>query len=445
MKILLVHPPVDYDMPAGYRTESLGLGYIAAVLRRDGHEVEVLDAILQCLKPRDAIRDILARDFDCLGITAAGPHRRTLVAIVRAVKKRKKGAIVVAGGYLPTLSTEHLLSACPELDFVVRGEGEAAASNVFGRIARGDDWHGAPGVAFLGGKTPVLNSLPPLIQDLDSLPFPARDAFDQALVPLSAGIASSRGCYHRCSFCCIQSFYALSGGHAPRFRSPGNVVDEIESVIASTGVKQFRFVDDDFLGPGAKTRERVAQIAEDIRARKLGITFTIECRADEVDEDLLKLLKEVGLTDVFLGVESGVQRQLDTYNKRITVEQNRQAIEIVRRSGVRLRSGFIMFDPYTTVAELQENMQFIREMGLEEEAKAWPTPFVTKLVLHRGVPLVERLRADGLLREKGTDVDYVFKDWQVRLMARVALLSSACSGFFRAARRLFGRRQSYRS
>jgi hypothetical protein len=84
-------------------------------------------------------------------------------------------------------------------------------------------------------------------------------------------------------------------------------------------------------------------------------------------------------------------------------------------------------------------------MGLEEEAKAWPTPFVTKLVLHRGVPLVERLRADGLLREKGTDVDYVFKDWQVRLMARVALLSSACSGFFRAARRLFGRRQSYRS
>ena len=436
MKVLLLHPPVRYNMPVEYRTEPLGIGYIASVLRRDGHEVEVFDGHLRCLSPRQVIREILSRDFDCLGISATGELKDVLIAAARAVRRRKKDAVIAVGGYLPTLSGEQLLAACPEIDFIVRGEGEQVASDVFGRIARGEEWRSAPGVGFLKGRTPVLNPLPPLIPDLDLLPFPARDSLKQAALPVSAGIATSRGCYHRCSFCCIQSFYALSGGRTPRLRSPENVVDEIESVIAQVGVKEFRFVDDDFLGPSPKTRDRVARIADEIRARKLGISFKIECRPDEVDDDILKLLKEAGLTEVFLGVESGVQRQLDTYNKRVTVEQNRRAIETVRRAGVRLRTGFIMFDPYLTVAELHENMQFIREMRLDEEARRAPAGFVTKIVLHRGVPLVEKLRADGLLREKGIDVDYVFRDPWIRFMVKVAALSSSLSSLFSRLRRL---------
>lgn len=441
MRILLLHPPLDYEVPKAYRTESLGLGYIGAVLRRDGHDVQILDAHLRCISRRDVIKELLAADFDCLGITAAGAHAKTLIEVARAVRKRKKNAIIVAGGYLPTLNAEYLLPECPELDFIVRGEGEMTASNIVGRIARGEDWHDEPGICYLMDGKPVLNPLPPLIHDLDCLPFPARDGLLQASLPVSAGIASSRGCYHQCSFCCIQSFYSLSGSRVPRFRSPENVIDEIESVIAETGIRGFRFVDDDFLGPGPKTRERVVKIAEEIRSRKIDITFKIECRADEVDEDILKLLKEVGLTDVFLGIESGVQSQLERYNKRTTVEQNKQAIEMVRRSGVRLRTGYIMFDPYTTVAELNENMQFIKEMRLEEEAKDAPVPFISKLELHRGVPMVERLRKDGLLREHGIKVDYVYKDPQIRLMSRVAMASSIVSGLFRHVSKLFRRRK----
>jgi len=91
-------------------------------------------------------------------------------------------------------------------------------------------------------------------------------------------------------------------------------VDEIESVVAGTGIREFGFVDDDFLGKGPKSKERAAIIAEEIIDRKLGITFSIEIRADEVDQEMLRRLKEAGLTRVLLGIESGVQRQLDTYN-----------------------------------------------------------------------------------------------------------------------------------
>lgn len=412
MKVLLLHPPGTRDTRPDDRTESLGLGYIAAVLRRDGHEVEVFDAHLQCLDARETIRRILASSFDCLGITAMHQERDLLITIARAVRRQKKDVLIVGGGSCATLDTERLLLACPELDLVVRGEGESTASDVFGRIARTEQWQDTPGIGYLDGRSSVITPLGPLIKDLDSLPFPARDALKQGPQSMWASISSSRGCYHRCSFCSVNSFYELSGGHAPRFRSPSNVVDEIESVIASTAINKFTFVDDDFIGPG-KAREHCLGIVEQIRERKLDINFSVECRADEIDEDLLNLMKEAGLIGVFLGIESGVQRQLDTYNKRITVEQNKRAIDIVRKVGLKMQPGFIPFDPYTTMEELQENIQFTQEVRLWE-GKAGPTPM--KTIIFPGVPLVDQLRADGLLRDNGKDLDYAFQDKRVAMV-----------------------------
>ena len=439
MKILLLQPLFDDPEPLTSRTESLGLGYIAAVLRKDGHEVEVLDAQLRNLTHKQTIREVLAREFDCLGITAADAHKKTLISIVRAVRKRRKDAIIVAGGYLPTLAAEQLLAACPEIDFVIRGEGETVASDVFGRISRGEEWQDTPGVAFLKDGAPVLNQPPPLVQDLDSLPLPARDALNQSAIPAPALVASSRGCYHRCAFCCIHVFYGVSGGRAPRYRSPDSVVNEVESVVTATGTKKVGFVDDDFVGPGDKNRERVIKIAEEIRARKLGITFSAEFRADEIDDDLLKLLKEAGLTRVLLGIESGVQRQLDTYNKRITVEQNRHAIEAVKRCGLDFSAGFIMLDPYVTVDEINENLQFMRETGLSGAASIASLQSMMKLKLFHGLTLTGQLREEGLLREKGLDVDYAFKDAQFRQIYRMIAAVSACSKPLKYLRRLLGK------
>ncbi|MCL5104974.1 MAG: B12-binding domain-containing radical SAM protein [Armatimonadetes bacterium] len=433
MKILLLHPPALSVIP-DYTSESLGLGYIAAVLRRDGHEVEILDAQLQSLTTRDTVRETLAREFDCLGITAMHKHKAPLMAVARAVKAKRKNAVVVAGGYLPTLATEQLIRACPEIDIVARGEGEIVAAELFGRIARGEDWREAPGVAYMREGVPVLNPMPALIKDLDTIPFPSRDALSQANNINKAAVCSSRGCYHRCSFCSVSSFYALSGEHAARFRSPENVVDELESVISSTGIRKFVFIDDDFIGPGEKTRQRAVRIGEEIQARKLDITFNIDCRADEVDEDVLKLLKEVGLRSVFVGIESGIQRSLDTFNKRTTVEQNRQAIEILKKLDLDVELGFILFDPYTTIEELQENMRFMQGLG-------YPAP-VHRIELFQGVPLIEQLRADGLLRENGIDLDYSFKEPATRLAWQIARTSAVWGDFVRGLTRRFGARPS---
>ena len=431
MKILLVHPRMDGDEPPIRRTESLGLGYIAAVLKRDGHQVEMLDAYLRAMGHEEMMREILARDFDCIGITSYDVHKQTLMAIARTVRKKKKDVIIGAGGYFPTFTGEKLLAACPELNFIVRGEGETSASGVFGRIAQDKEWHDVSGIAYIKDGVPVMNPLPPLIQDLDTLPFPVRDEINQVERGLPALILSSRGCYHRCSFCSIPSFYGLHGGRAPRYRSPQNLLDEIEFVMKTTGINEFVFADNNFIGPGERNRERVTQIADEMKACKLDFTFTIECRADEIDEDILKLLKDVGLTRVFMGIESGVQQQLDRYNKRTTVEQNKRAIEMVKGLGLGLYAGFIAIDPYTTISELADNVQFVREMNLPQIQGKLPLECMSRLGLYGGVPIIDKLREDGLLREKGMNRTYVFKHWSFRIAAGMALILSGLIAFIR--------------
>ena len=434
MKILLVHPPTGFNVPIDQRTDCLSIAYVGAVLRRDGHEVEVFDAGLYNIDVKDTLKEILNRDFECLGITSTHEQKEFLISAARTVRSRKKDVLIVAGGYLPTLAPELLLKACPEIDILIRGEGEAVVSDVFGRITRGEDWQSTPGIAYLRDNSPVINPLPPLIQDLDTLPFPIRDALAQGPSQAQASVASSRGCYHQCSFCCINSFYALSGGRAPRFRSPENFVDELESIISSIGERSFMFIDDDFIGPGQKARERVIRIAELLRERKLNIKFNIECRADEVDEDILKLLKEVGLAGVFLGIESGVQRQLDTFNKKMTVEQNKRAIEVARNSGVDVKSGLILFDPYTTVEEIEQNKLFIQEMRINSVA------LESRVTLYHGVPLLEKVKEDGLLLDKGLELDYKFKDPSIGTMWKMTKASASLSDFMKKAKLRFMRR-----
>lgn len=426
MKVLLLHPSIEYELVQEYTGDSLGLGYIAAVLRRDGHEVEVFDSLVRNLNPRDAIREVLSREFDCLGITSNHYHQNTLIPTVREVRKQRPDARIIVGGYLPTLSTEELLTTCPEIDIAVLGEGETVISDLLGRMDRSEDWQSTNGIAYVKDGATIINPSPAPIKDLDSLPFPARDGLLQAQKerPVKlARVLAGRGCYHRCSFCCIHSFYGLSGSPAPRLRNPEKVVDEIEATLAATGMKTFRFSDDDFIGPSPKTREHAVLLAEELRRRKLPITFDIECRADVVDEDILRQLKDVGLTQVFLGIESGVQSQLDRYNKRITVEQNKKAIEMVRNQGLRVSTGFIAFDPYVTVGELAENLQFLSETEIASEVdKSSSTgslhKALTRLGIFPGVPLVKRLEADGLLIKNGMNVDYKFKDPWVRMLYR---------------------------
>jgi len=206
------------------------------------------------------------------------------------------------------------------------------------------------------------------------------------------------------------------------------VADEIESLVRDHGIQAVRFWDDNFMGPGQRGREAAEALAREFnRRRSRGLPefrFSFECRVTDVDPDLFRLLKEAGLRRVFLGVEAMNQRQLDFFNKKVAVEDNRRALRVLEELGLDAVIGMIMFDPDTTTAELEANLAFLKESFgswgavRSKVAKPW-----NRLEVYAGTPVEANLRAQGRLKGNYLRYDYDFADLTVgRLYASGAAL-----------------------
>ena len=427
MRVLLVyggHPRID-DTGS---EEHLGLAYLAAVLREDGHQVTILDGAVTRASSRELFRGIWERrnQFDLLGFSC--PFTDSLEPVGRlATVLRDRGLQqhFTVGGHPPTFLAREMLERWPAYDSVVVGEGEETFRELVEALDSGLDWTTLAGLAHARSGQATVNPRRPLIADLDQLPFPARDTLAQHAqreAPLSASVLKSRGCYGQCSFCDTVAFYRSSPGAPWRSRSPADVAEEIEELARDRGVTHIRFWDDNFIGPGRKGRRLAEELATQILDRRLEIDYALECRVDNVDPELFQLLKESGLKRVFLGIESGVQRALDTFNKGVTVEQNTRALETLRELDLDVRVGFILLDPYTTLEELLENLDWLRDnVGPTSHIRRILTQPLNILEVYEGAPIMQRLREDGLLRGSFTGYAYRFADRRVDVLVQVLL------------------------
>ena len=197
----------------------------------------------------------------------------------------------------------------------------------------------------------------PLIAPLDKIPFPARDL---SYISRKAGIFTSRGCPYKCRFCFITRHWKKV-----RFFSPGYVVKEIKELVQKYHVKHISILDDLFIS----NKKRLAEIVELLKKEKIPeiVSFNCNVRADHVDDTTVSLLKEMNMRGVFIGVESGVQRTL-TYLKgdKITVEQNKIAIDILKGYGIRCGAGIIIGSPTETKEEILGTLQFVKESKLDK-------------------------------------------------------------------------------
>jgi anaerobic magnesium-protoporphyrin IX monomethyl ester cyclase len=404
MDALLINPPLKVENPA----EHLGLGYLAAMLRAKGnYDVEIIDAPLNGLSLSETVKEIAKRQFKVLGISI--PYQQwALVALQMANMLRARGlkAHITVGGFFPSFAYENLLKDFPSIDSVIRGEGEETFLDLVTALVQGDDWRQVKGIAYREGDEVVCNPTRPLIGDLDSLPFPERDTLPSALRRCGyAGLLSSRGCYARCTFCSVVSFYGIGAGPKYRARSTQNVVDEIAQLQKEFGVTKFFFHDANFIGPGRAGKDRAWRLADEIISRGLQINFSIQCRADDVEEELFSHLKEAGLRRVFIGIESGVQEALDRFKKGVTIAQNLEALEILKRLGLNMAVGFIMFDPDTKLEDIMDNIAFLREAGVFRNKRA-TVDLLNRLQIFAGTPIEKALLEQGRLR--GTYLHYEY-------------------------------------
>jgi radical SAM superfamily enzyme YgiQ (UPF0313 family) len=326
--------------------------------------VEILDAQLSGLDTSQVTARLADADHDLVGFTV--PDTLTVKAVVgflsqwRPVARDGERPHVTAGGNFATVHAKALLERLSTLDSVVLHEGEETLCELVDRIAAGRDWRTTAGIAFRADGAISESEKRLRIADLDGIPFPARDTLPDLLASQPnpvASVISSRGCHRRCRFCAVQKLVG-----AWRARSAANVVDELASLRRELGVERVDFQDDNFVGPGERGRRRAIAIAREIQRRRLDLSFRLMCSADTVSHDVISALLDAGLLSVFVGVESGSQTRLTAYAKG-TVEQNAHALRVLDGLGIldKCEIGFIMFDPDGDLAEIGENLAFLRD------------------------------------------------------------------------------------
>ncbi len=331
--------------------------YLASVLRDHGHSVEVLDLLISEPRPEKLSLTVKEHDPDLVGITSVTMTFPMATRIASWTKEAKSSAIVALGGPHVTFVPERSLTECPEADLVVRGEAEETILELVEALDEGRDLREVRGITFRDGGGFFSTPERPLLRELDSLPPPAWD-----LLPLAryrvlrgkVGVLSSRGCPYGCIFCVGHKMVGKKG----RFRDPAKVVDEMEW-LAKRGFTSIGIDDDLF----TLKRSHALAICEELKSRRLPITWHTFARVDTVDEELLGAMAEAGCTDLLYGVESGSQEILDRIGKKITLEQVRKAVRMAENAGIRVFASFILGLPGETRDSLKLTSDFARSLG----------------------------------------------------------------------------------
>jgi radical SAM superfamily enzyme YgiQ (UPF0313 family) len=330
---------------------------VAAAAEAAGAEVRIFDYIVCPYSPAILASHLAEFRPDVVGISSVTLNYYRALAIITEVKKFDSRIITLFGGPHVSFTATETLAECPAVDIVVIGEGEATCAELLPLIHQQDKWGEVAGIAFRSSGEIILTSPRPLIQDLDSLPLPARH-----LLPLSRyqalgfpiSIITSRGCPYNCIFCVGRR---MVGGKV-RYRSVASIVDEIEDIL-SYGLDRINFADDLFVS----RKSRVLAVCAEIEKRNLRFAWSAFARVNTVDADILRAMKSAGCDAVSFGVESGNQAILDRIGKGITPEMVRRAVNLCREAGILAHTSFMVGLPGETKETLAETEAFARSIG----------------------------------------------------------------------------------
>jgi len=327
VKVLLLEHPRERsaahfnDVANTPLSSCLMSGYLASFLKTNNVHTEIFDAYLARHSLPTMVKEVKKKECDILGIHLNYSWEKTPgVLSALAEIKASIGVPLIVYGFYPTFAFESILSCHPSVDYVIMGEPEVTFYECYSMLKRGEKIDSIDGLAFRNGKGIITGKRRKLIDPLDALPFPYRTK--EHLDYIGGNILGSRGCYGNCTFCYINNFYG--NGCVWRGRTAENIFNEVDTIVDDLHEKYVYFVDANFFGPGTDGQKRAEKIADLLQGEK-GLTFGLECRANDLSEKTLKKLVEAGLRDVFLGIESGAQPSLRRMRKGNTVEQNEKS------------------------------------------------------------------------------------------------------------------------
>ena len=365
MRIALVQPPPRSEFDRHWANHpGLGIAYVAASLRAAGHSLEVLDGKLGGLTVDDIATRVRQDRPDLVGITCMTVEFPRAVELARRIKRDRPGVPIVVGGAHVNAVGRRALDEGEAFDYACVGEGEYLASELAAALERGSDPWSIPGLVSRRGAE-VLTAAPRLSpDDYDALPFPAWDLFPPVgTIPL----LTHRGCPFRCIFCSHNS------GFAPRYRTPENVLAEIEEVVERYRPARIRIEDETFGLHMGRTKAILAGIVAGGFQRR--VRFSAQTRVDRVDMEFMRLLREANFETLELGVETGNPEVLRASGKGITLEQVEHAVALAKANGLHVWCKFILGHPDETRATIRDTIEFIAKINPDQLSVSIMTPF----------------------------------------------------------------------
>jgi len=398
MKILLINPPQVYNKgETPFLVFPLGLGYLAAVLRKNKFNIEILD----CLGGGFHIKTkylsnkyIIGLPFDKIRkkIQTSKPQvvmlscyfsvqYHIIFHIANIIKSINKNIKVIVGGNPVSAKPKEFLKNA-NIDFAVIGEGELPLLNLLNSLINKANMHKINGLGFKKNKKIIINKKLNLVQKLDKLPFPAWDLFPiekylssrykHTMIAPNCRVAeviTSRGCPYSCTYCASQ----IVSGNRWRTRSISNVISEISTLKSKYNVREIHFLDDNLL----YNRKRFEQLCKELINSRLNIKWTMPngIQTNNLDEKLLVLMKKAGCYAIFLPIESTNQKIIKKHtNKKISLSHSKNIVKKAQELGLYLVGFFLIGFFEETKKDINNTIKFATDLGLDEAYFSIVTP-----------------------------------------------------------------------
>lgn len=363
MKILLIYPDVSSIHGLPYHP---GLASIASFLLAKGHEVRV-NYFSRLDEERDILKKIIEFGPNIIGFTAVETQFHYVKQLASEIKRALKAPIVCGGPYV-TLAPEVVMDSANALDAVIIGEGEYAMAEILEKLEKGGNWLSVNNLAYKGGKSNrlVKNPLSPLMDDLDSLPYPSTELFPYQEIIDKDNIAVfhfNRGCPYQCRFCsnaALGKVYGLASNRL-RYRSVGSVIEEISAVLSKYRLKEdtLLYFGDDLL---IFNREWILEFCRRY-SEVIGRPFWCTGRSNHMTEEICAALKRAGCSTLMMSVESGNDFiRNDVMGRNISRETMFKSFELCHKHGINTLASCIIGLPFETPEMIEDSISTVAKL-----------------------------------------------------------------------------------
>ncbi len=406
MKILFLYPNI-----LRYPSVPIGLSSLIATLRDEGHECYLFDATF--IDDEDLIGELIENvddsTCDLLAIHCTSSDWKLVQILLDALEKGlKKHILTVIGGHHPTAAPNEVISS-PFIDICVIGEGELVMKELLQKLENGEDIRNLKNCWVKIRGNIFKNGLRPLIQNLDLLPYPAWEVFDERHMAQYGkdanknwsrriGMESSRGCPYLCTYCMnshLRNIYKGLEGKFCREKSTERVIAEAKHAKERLGVDFIQFVDDNFVGSTKRLEELSLRFPGEV-----GLPLMIQTSADKINEKTMRLLAEMGVIRIGIGVETANEMyRREVLKKHVSNEQIIRALKLAKEHGIVTMAYYMIGLPL-------EKRQFIEQTIKFNELTKPDISFVSTFFPFPGTPLYDAVLAKGLIEHYDFTPDF---------------------------------------